>query len=110
MGIKQAFSLAVKSLMTSKLRSFLTMLGIIIGVGAVIILVSLINGFKSDMLNTFEDMGLNLINVNIMARGSNRQVSVEDMYIDGVNIGYEIHGNFDATFEFKNLDIVAYNK
>ena len=37
-------------------------------------------------------------------------VSVEDMYIDGVNIGYEIHGNFDATFEFKNLDIVAYNK
>ncbi len=80
MGIKQAFSLAIKSLMTSKMRSFLTMLGIIIGVGAVIILVSLVNGFKSDMLTTFEDMGLNLINVNIMARGSNRQVSVEDMY------------------------------
>ncbi len=80
MGIKQAFSLALKSLMTSKMRSFLTMLGIIIGVGAVIILVSLVNGFKSDMLNTFEDMGLNLINVNITARGSNRQVSVEDMY------------------------------
>ena len=32
MGIKQAFSLALKSLMTSKMRSFLTMLGIIIGV------------------------------------------------------------------------------
>ena len=80
MGIKQAFSLALKSLMTSKMRSFLTMLGIIIGVAAVIILVSLVNGFKSDMLTTFEDMGLNLINVNIFARGSNRQVDVEDMY------------------------------
>ena len=32
------------------------------------------------MLTTFEDMGLNLINVNIFARGSNRQVDVEDMY------------------------------
>ena len=81
MGIKQAFSLAIKSLMTSKMCSFLTMLGIIIGVGAVIILVSLVNGFKSDMLSTFEDMGLNLINVNITARGSNRQVDVEDMYL-----------------------------
>ena len=41
MGFTQAFKLALKSLAGSKLRAFLTMLGIIIGVGSVIILVSL---------------------------------------------------------------------
>lgn len=92
MNIKQSFSLAIKSLMTSKMRSFLTMLGIIIGVGAVIILVSLVNGFKTDMLNTFDELGTNLINVNIMARGSNRQVDVDDMY----------------EFAEKNSDMIAY--
>ena len=36
MNLKQSFILALKSLQTSKMRSFLTMLGIIIGVAAVI--------------------------------------------------------------------------
>lgn len=80
MNIKQSFYLAIKSLMSSKMRSFLTMLGIIIGVGSVIILVSLVNGFKTDMMSTFDELGTNLINVNITARGSNRQVDVDDMY------------------------------
>ena len=44
MNVTQAFKLALKSLQTSKMRSFLTMLGIIIGVGAVIIIISLGNG------------------------------------------------------------------
>ena len=37
-------------------------------------------------------------------------VPKEDMYFDGVNIGYEIHGNYDCTVEFKNFNMVAYNK
>ena len=47
MNFTQSFKLALKSLRTSKMRSFLTMLGIIIGVGAVIIIISLGNGLKS---------------------------------------------------------------
>ena len=39
----QSFKLALKSIWGNKMRSFLTMLGIIIGVAAVIILVSLVN-------------------------------------------------------------------
>lgn len=80
MNFKQSFILALKSLSASKMRAFLTMLGIIIGVAAVIILVSLVNGFKADMVSEFESMGTNLINVNITPRGSNRKVDVEDMY------------------------------
>ena len=38
------------------------------------------------------------------------QVTKEDMYFSGVNIGYEVHGNYDCTIEFKNFNMVAYNK
>ncbi len=37
------------------------------------------------------------------------EVTKEDMYFDGVNIGFEVHGNYDATFEFKNFNMVSYN-
>ncbi len=80
MNFKQSFLLALKSLKTSKMRSFLTMLGIIIGIAAVIILVSIVNGFKANMVNQFEEMGTNQISVTITPRGSNRRIEVEDMY------------------------------
>lgn len=37
-------------------------------------------------------------------------VTLDDMYIGGVNVGYEIHGNFDATFELKNFNMIKYSK
>ena len=37
-------------------------------------------------------------------------VTVEDMYFEGVNIGYETWGNYDYTVEFKNFNMVSYNK
>ena len=37
-------------------------------------------------------------------------VTLEDMYFEGVNIGYETWGNFDYTMEFKNFNMISYNK
>lgn len=79
MSIKQAFILAVKSLSASKMRSFLTMLGIIIGVASVIILVALVDGFKLQLVEQFESMGTNLISVSIPGRGGNRAVTPDDI-------------------------------
>jgi putative ABC transport system permease protein len=76
----QAFRLAVNSIMKSKVRAFLTMLGIIIGVGAVTVIVGMGNGMKNYISESFESMGTNLINVNIQGRGSSRSVDVEDLY------------------------------
>ncbi len=81
MSFKQSFILAIKSLSSSKMRAFLTMLGIIIGVAAVIILVSLVDGFKNNMLDQFNSLGANTIAVSIQSRGGTRTVSVEDMLI-----------------------------
>ncbi|MBO4950738.1 MAG: S-layer homology domain-containing protein [Clostridia bacterium] len=38
------------------------------------------------------------------------EVTVEDMYWNGVNIGFETHGNYDYEFEFKNFNMVSYDK
>lgn len=80
MGFTQAFKLALKSLAGSKLRAFLTMLGIIIGVGSVIILVSLMQGMTGEVTSMFEDMGTNRLTVTITGRGSSRTVDEDDLY------------------------------
>ena len=61
------------------MRSFLTMLGIIIGVASVIILVSLVNAYMSYMTESFASLGTNQISVN-MINLSSRSVSVDAMY------------------------------
>lgn len=80
MKVKQAFFLAIKSLATSKMRALLTMLGIIIGVGAVIVIISLGSGLQKMMESEFESMGTNLIQAYIPGANASRTVSVEDMY------------------------------
>lgn len=80
MSFFQSFKLAIQSIMKSKVRAFLTMLGIIIGVGAVTVIVGLGNGMKNYITESFESMGSNLINVSIQGRGASRTIDVDDMY------------------------------
>jgi putative ABC transport system permease protein len=61
--IRQSLILAWRALMSNKVRSFLTMLGIIIGVGAVIIIMSVGAGAQSLILNQLEGLGSDLIAV-----------------------------------------------
>lgn len=61
------------------MRSFLTMLGIIIGVASVIILVSLVNAYMSYMTESFASMGTNLLNVNI-TNVTTRYITADEMY------------------------------
>lgn len=61
------------------MRSFLTMLGIIIGVSSVIILVSLVNAYMSYMTESFASLGTNQIIVNMVNLPS-RSVAVDEMY------------------------------
>lgn len=79
MNLGMAFSMAMKSVRANKGRSFLTMLGIIIGVCSVIVLVSIVNGATADIKSQVESMGTNLINVSIMPRGTTRHVDMADM-------------------------------
>ena len=57
--------MALESIREKKIRSFLTMLGIIIGVGAVLILVSVVKGYNADLTAFYEKQGVNKVNVSL---------------------------------------------
>jgi len=80
MSLSKTFIAALGSLTTNKMRSFLTMLGIIIGVAAVIILVSLMGGLTTKITDTFSEFGTNTITVTVKDRGGSRKLPVKDMY------------------------------
>lgn len=71
--------MAIRSILGNKMRSFLTMLGIIIGVAAVIILVSIVNAYMSTVIESFASMGVNQINVSVTNTAS-RSLSEDEMY------------------------------
>jgi putative ABC transport system permease protein len=75
MNITQAFKMAMKSILSNKLRSLLTMLGIIIGVTAVIALVALGQGATKSVTEQVESLGTNLLTVNIIGRGTTSTIS-----------------------------------
>lgn len=65
MKVSKLFKVAFRSILVNKMRSFLTMLGIIIGISSVIILVGLGEGTKKQIQSQIESLGTNLITVNI---------------------------------------------
>ena len=80
MSFLETFQLALKNIWGSKMRTFLTMLGIVIGVTAVIVIVGLGNGMQGYIEDSFADLGTDSLTVMIMGRGSSRSVSEDQMY------------------------------
>ena len=70
---------ALKNIASNKFRTLLTMLGIIIGIMAVMIIVGLGNGLTQSMRASVSSMGMNLLQVNVFGPRA-RNVSVDEMY------------------------------
>lgn len=64
MNMMQSLRMALATIKINKIRSFLTMLGIIIGVTAVIALVSVMQGYNADITQYYEKMGVNKITIS----------------------------------------------
>ena len=76
MNLIQAFKMAFHSISMKKTRSFLTMLGIIIGVASVVIMVSVVQGQNKKNMEYFEKMGDNKITIEAYAyNDSNNEIS-----------------------------------
>lgn len=78
MNFAQGIKMAFKSILANKLRSLLTMLGIIIGVTAVIALVSLGQGATKSVTEQVQSLGTNLLTVNILGRGTTNTLTAKD--------------------------------
>ena len=77
--IIETFRQAIQNVWSNKLRTFLTMLGIIIGVMAVIVIVGLGNGMTKSMRDSFSALGTNTLSIQVWGHGS-RTVPVEEIY------------------------------
>ena len=77
--------MAFESIKDKKVRSFLTMLGIIIGVGAVLILVSVVQGYNADLTAYYEKQGVNKVNVSIINFDRTNTVDQSGEFMDWVS-------------------------
>ena len=111
MNLAQAFKIALKSIAAKKARSALTMLGVIIGLAAVIILVSYAQGQNLKMRAFYESLGNNVINISA---GSWNSEKVSDALYDycrqmddtilGVTPVVQLSGTTIVRFGAKTLD------
>lgn len=65
MNLRENFKMAIDSVLANKMRSFLTMLGIIIGIAAVIAILGIGNGATSEITGTFNDLGASTITLSV---------------------------------------------
>jgi putative ABC transport system permease protein len=73
----ESLAIAIRSILANKLRSSLTMLGIIIGVGAVITLMSVGRGAEASITSSLQGMGTNLVYVTSKTPGVKGMMSMQ---------------------------------
>ncbi len=73
MNLRESIQIAIEGLAANKMRATLTMLGVIIGVGAVIAMLAIANGAKEQTMQRIQQMGTNVL---IVMSGQSRQGAV----------------------------------
>ncbi|MEI2369176.1 ABC transporter permease, partial [Niallia circulans] len=76
MSIANLINTAINSLKSHKLRTFLTMLGIVIGISSVVTILSIGNGLKVEVLKTSEDTNANKINIYFMPENPDVEIDL----------------------------------
>ena len=124
----QSFKMALKSISGNKMRSFLTMLGIIIGVMALVILVSLVSGTTNSVTDTINSLGNNMIGVGVI-NNCGKPMRMEDLndlmeypeigaaaplssttmtgkYKEKTEDSVTVYGSSEEIFSIRNMDIL----
>lgn len=126
--LKQSISMSIKNIRTNKMRSFLTTLGIIIGVTAVIALITIVHGVYDSVMGQFSELGANTITVSVTGNAMKTGISDSDIeniealkYVNGTSpsvtttatVMYEgskntvtVHGRSDAYFRNTTTNLV----
>ena len=111
MNISQAVKMAAKSISSNKGRSFLTMLGIIIGLAAVIILVSYAEGQNMAMKAYYESQGTNILEVSAYNWWDSNNNVGQMLYdyclgmeeVEGVTPNGYVYSDITISYEAKTL-------
>lgn len=80
MTLLESFKMALDAIRANKMRSFLTMLGIIIGIAAVIAILAIGNGATTRITGTFNDLGATTVSLSASNNASNdEQITDQDL-------------------------------
>ena len=117
MKLGQAVKMAAKSIFSNVGRSVLTMLGIIIGLAAVIILVSYAQGQNAALRAYYDSMGTNIVQVSASTWDSSLNVSQAlynyclglDDLVEGVTPNGQVYSNTTISYGSKTLSSEDYN-
>ncbi|CAH0121591.1 Macrolide export ATP-binding/permease protein MacB [Paenibacillus sp. CECT 9249] len=110
MHIGQGIKMAWKAILANKLRTLLTMLGIVIGVASVITLVAMGKGTQQNVKDQMASLGTNLLAVNISGRGAVSSLTVEEAEALGVidavtGVAPIVNGNAQVKFGANNVNV-----
>ena len=118
MNLWQAFKMAFKSISMKKTRSFLTMLGIIIGVASVVIMVSVVQGQNRQTMEMFEKLGDNKITVQAYGYYDTNNETSQKLYdycltmsdlVEGITPDVEINETAAVQYGAKTIRINDWN-
>ena len=118
MNLWQAFKMAFKSISMKKTRSFLTMLGIIIGVASVVIMVSVVQGQNRQTMEMFEKLGDNKITVQAYGYYDTNNETSQKLYdycltmsdlVEGITPDVEINETATVQYGAKTIRINDWN-
>ena len=118
MNLWQAFKMAFKSISMKKTRSFLTMLGIIIGVASVVIMVSVVQGQNRQTMEMFEKLGANKITVQAYGYYDTNNETSQKLYdycltmsdlVEGITPDVEINETATVQYGAKTIRINDWN-
>ncbi len=79
--VREAGKMAVRAIIAHKMRSFLTMLGIIIGIASVVLVVALGNGVQKEILEDISAMGTNTLDIYPGEPGNRRGVHIRTLTV-----------------------------
>lgn len=103
MKIKNLIKVAYKNIKTNKLRSALTMLGLVVGISSVIILVGIAKGSTTSVLSEVSSLGSNILSLNITS--SDYSIKYENVdklsKIDNIS-STSVYKNVNATVSRNN--------
>ena len=79
--LRECFSMSLSNIMGNRVRSFLTVLGILIGVTAVIALITTVSGFSGTLSSSFLSMGAGTLSVSVTGNDLKSGMSSDDLQV-----------------------------
>ncbi|NLC75313.1 MAG: FtsX-like permease family protein [Clostridiales bacterium] len=115
--VRQSFKMSVQNIKSNKMRSFLTMLGIVIGVAAVIALITIVQSVTDKVMGQFSDLGAGTMSVEASGSAMKKGLTESDIAaiaaVDGIDgVSPSVSATTSVVYDgdiYKKVSVKGYN-